>query len=380
MWFNNLKQLIRLGGLPVISVMTLIPLCPTTAFSTTPPAMKTAPGYQYDLNNLKSDLTLPLIVRDHTVGLTPKNMETRLKKYRSDIRVEPLQLTVDGHEDKIMSLASSVARSDQKLAFANFLKINFTHGEEIPGTDLRLVTIDEKAFDMVNQEAFSSLFGKSHHEILVNTAVLNKNPAARERFLSQLSPFLRAAEIINIKRKILNKSPLSMDKDLMPQFARQRVGLHTIYKGPNCFHAALSFQSPLIASSNLINVRQEPGYHHDMINFDELWRILQLAFYEVDPSKSQMQYGDMIVFFETKGADDPLIDFKNLRHAATYLTGGYVFAKGSKSANSAYLVRTLGEEWETWTKYTDKLGAKVYRRNLKNVSNPLPADPVDWVY
>jgi len=158
------------------------------------------------------------------------------------------------------------------------------------------------------------------------------------------------------------------------------VGLHTIFKGPNCFHAALSFQSPLLASSNLINVRQEPGYHRDMINYDELWRILQLSFYEVDPAKSQLQYGDMIVFFETKGADSPSIDFKKLRHAATYLTGGYVFAKGSKSANSPYLVRTLGEEWETWTKYTDKLGAKVFRRNLKHVSNPLPADPVDWVY
>jgi hypothetical protein len=360
--------------------MTIIGLCPTSGFSTTPAAKKSGPAFQYDLSNFKSDLTLPLTVRDRTIGLPKRNIETRLRKYSLDNRVEPLQLTVDGHEDKIMSLASSVARSDQKLAFANFLKVNFTHGEEIPGTDLRLVTIDDKAINMINQDALSALFSKSHHEVSINTSRLSKDTTARDRLLGQLTPFLQPDEMINIRRKILNKSPLSMDKDLMPQFARQRVGLHTIYKGPNCFHAALSFQSPLIASSNLINVRLEPGYHRDMINYDELWRILQLSFYEIDPARSQLQYGDMIVFFETKATNEPAVDFKNLRHAATYLTGGYVFAKGSKSANSPYLVRTLDEEWETWTKYTDKLGAKVFRRNLKHVSNPLPADPVDWVY
>jgi hypothetical protein len=117
-----------------------------------------------------------------------------------------------------------------------------------------------------------------------------------------------------------------------------------------------------------------------MINYDELWRVLQRSFYEVDPLKSDMQYGDMIVFFETKDSNSGAVDFKTLRHAATYLLGGYVFAKGSKSANSPYLVRTLGEEWDTWTKYTKRLGVKVFRRNLKHVTNAIPADPIDWVY
>jgi hypothetical protein len=117
-----------------------------------------------------------------------------------------------------------------------------------------------------------------------------------------------------------------------------------------------------------------------MINYDELWRILQLSFYEINPEQTSIQYGDMIVFFETKTPQYGALDFKTLRHAATYLFGGYVFSKGSKSANSPYVVRTLAVEWETWTKYTEKLGVKVFRRNLKHVKTAPPMDPVDWVY
>jgi len=187
-------------------------------------------------------------------------------------------------------------------------------------------------------------------------------------------------KLLRISKKIKNGSTLSLDKDLLPDFAKQRVANHTIFRGPNCFHAALAFQSPKLASSQFVNVRREKGYHNDMINYDELWRVLQRSFYEVDPLKSDMQYGDMIVFFETKDSNSGAVDFKTLRHAATYLLGGYVFAKGSKSANSPYLVRTLGEEWDTWTKYTKRLGVKVFRRNLKHVTNAVPADPIDWVY
>lgn len=104
------------------------------------------------------------------------------------------------------------------------------------------------------------------------------------------------------------------------------------------------------------------------------------SLYEVNPAQNPVQYGDMIVFFETKTPQFGSLDFKTLRHASTYLFGGYVYSKGSKSANSPYLVRTLGDEWNTWTKYTKKLGVKVFRRNLKHVKSPAPVDPKDWVY
>lgn len=318
--------------------------------------------------------------KDQIIKIPARQIATRLNKFSKDPRIEPLQLTVDLQEDKLMDIATRVAKSNQKLGFANYLKNNFESGEEIPGTKLRLVTVTKEAFDMLDSDALESLFSKVHHEVTVSTSTLKFDRKEKTKFLSQVAPFFPTSDMKRIEAKIESGQPLSMDKDLLPDFARKRVATHTIYRGPNCFHAALGFQNQRLASSSLVNVRRETGYHHDMLNYDELWRILKLSFYEIDPRKAELQYGDMIVFFEAKDASKPDIDFKTLRHAATYLLGGYVFAKGSKSANSPYVVRTLGEEWKTWSKYTQKLGVKVFRRNLKNVSNPLPEDPVDWVY
>jgi hypothetical protein len=336
--------------------------------------------FYYDPNEFKSTLSLALSAREQVVKIPKQHLMSRLDKGTSDPRVEPLQLTVDLQEDRLMDLATRVARPNHRLALANFLKGNFDKGEPIPGTNLRLVSITKDAFELIDPEAFDSLFSKIHHAVSLDPASLRQNKNDRIRFLNEITPFLSSADIKAIESKINRNQSLSLDRDLLPAFARKRIAGHTVYRGPNCFHAALGFQSQRLASSSLVNVRREVGYHQDMLNYDELWRILKLSFYEIDPRRSELQYGDMIVFFEAKDADKPGVDFKTLRHAATYLMGGYVFAKGSKSANSPYLVRTLAEEWKTWSRYTSVLGVKVFRRNLKHVSNPVPTDPVDWVY
>ena len=342
--------------------------------------IKAQTRFQYDITSFHSDLNIPLIVNNKPVPISDKNIRERLDRYPRDERIEPLQLTVEGQDDKIMDLAGKIAEKSHKLELANYLKTNFLHGEEIPGSELRLVTLDKAAYAMINQEAFEGLFRKNHRELFIPASALNRNTQIRQSLITQLNPFLRTENLANIRRKLAKNQNLSMDLDLLPEFARANVAKHSTFRGPNCFHAALSFQGADIASSYNVNVRQEPGYHRDMINYDELWRVLQLSFYEINPEKVPIQYGDMIVFFETKTPQYGSLDFKTLRHAATYLLGGYVFSKGSKSANSPYLVRTLADEWETWTKYTDKLGAKVFRRSLKHVTNPAPEDPVDWVY
>ncbi len=336
--------------------------------------------FHYDVASFHSNLNIPLIIKNKTIAISEKKIQERLDQYQRDERIEPIQLTIEGQDDKIMEIAGKLALTSHKLELANYLKNNFLHGEEIPGSDLRLVTLDKAAFAMINHEAFDGLFTKNHREIFIPAHVLNQRTSIRQSLLTQLTPFLRADELAAIRRKLAKNHNLSMDRDLLPHFARQHVANHSRFRGPNCFHAALSFQGHEMASSSNVNVRLEPGYHRDMINYDELWRVLQLSFYEINPETVPLQYGDMIVFFETKTPQFGSLDFKTLRHASTYLLGGYVFSKGSKSANSPYLVRTLADEWETWTKYTDKLGAKVFRRSLKHVTNPAPEDPVDWVY
>jgi hypothetical protein len=336
--------------------------------------------FQHDVTSFQSNLALPIIVKNRQIPIPETVVRDRLDQYLKDERIEPIQLTVEGREDKIIELASKIAAKDSKINLANYIKTNFTHGDEIPGTELRLVTIDKSAFGLINQDAFRALFQKNHQELFIPTKKLKSSVQLQQTLIDQVSPFLNANEIASIRRKISTNENLSVDQDLLPKFAKDHVASHSVFRGPNCFHAALSFQGETIASSDRVNIRQEPGYHRDMINYDELWRILQLSFYEINPSRTPIQYGDMIVFFETKTPQYGQLDFKTLRHAATYLFGGYVFSKGSKSANSPYLVRTLADEWETWTKYTDRLGAKVFRRNLKHVKTPAPVDPIDWVY
>lgn len=334
----------------------------------------------YNVSQLRSDLSIPTTTKSRTVSVPKRQINARLDRHSTDNRIEPVQLTVSLDEDKILDLAGKISRPQSKLQVANYLTKNYPNSETIPGTSLRLVNLDKAIYGQILPEALVNLFSKRHHEVSISSAYLKSDAKVRRELIHQLEPFLSRSEVDTVARKISQGQNLRLDKDLLPAFAKKRVGRHTIFKGPNCFHAALAFQSDALASSSLVNIRQEPGYHRNMVNYDELWRILQLSFYEVNPSKSPLQYGDMIVFFETSEQSKGPIDFKTLRHAATYLLGGYVFSKGSKSANSPYVVSTLDEEWQTWTKYTKKLGLKVFRRSLKNVTKSPSVDPVDWAY
>lgn len=119
-----------------------------------------------------------------------------------------------------------------------------------------------------------------------------------------------------------------------------------------------------------------------MINYDELWRVLNRNFYEINPDKTPLKYGDMVVFMDVppEFEETGVVSFRWIRHTATYLFNHYTFSKGSKSPNSPYTVRTLSEEWKTWKKFTSNLGVKVFRRSIKRVKNQPPKDLVDWIY
>ena len=375
---NASKWLAR-AGLTSIFILNADPSFSATSadiFSSRPSTGTTF----FNVSQLRSELNLPLNVKSRAVSVPKRQINARLTRHADDSRIEPVQLTISQDEDKLLDLVEKIARPQSKIEVANYLKTNYPTSESIPGTSLRLVNLNKSIYEHLLPEALAALFSKKHHEVSITGSYLRSNPKARSQLLHQLEPFMRQGEINAIASKIKNGQPLRLDRDLLPEFARKRVGRHTIFKGPNCFHAALAFQSDALASSSLVNIRQEPGYHRNMVNYDELWRVLQLSFYEINPTKTPLQYGDMIVFFETNEQSKGAIDFKTLRHAATYLLGGYVFAKGSKSANSPYLVSTLGEEWETWTKYTKKLGVKVFRRSLKNVTKAPLVDPLDWAY
>ena len=117
-----------------------------------------------------------------------------------------------------------------------------------------------------------------------------------------------------------------------------------------------------------------------MINYDELWRVLNTHFYEVNVKKYPLKYGDILVFFDVPKDKDQNVYFKWIKHTAAYLFGSYTFSKGSKSPNTPYTVKTLKEEWKTWDRLTQNLGVKVFRKvQPAHVSAPSP-DRYDWIY
>ena len=117
-----------------------------------------------------------------------------------------------------------------------------------------------------------------------------------------------------------------------------------------------------------------------MINYDELWRALQSNFYEINPKETKLKYGDIIVFFDIPSSSKYEVYFRWIKHASTYLFNHYVFSKGSKSADSIYAIKTLEEEWSSWSRRTEKLAIKVFRRGLRHVKTAPPRKLEDWIF
>lgn len=341
--------------------------------------------FHFDPSVLKSSLDLPITDHIETITIPPLKLEVRVEKSKTDRTVEPIELTVPGRKADRHALAAQLARHGKssqldayfarkwRLGAASNNNSNNSPTGQIP------IQLTEDGFRLISPLALGKMLSKTHHSLTVQGQGLKGDGETRHDLLEQLKPFLDARERGEIASKIALGQPLSVDTDLLPEFPRRMVKKFVIHRGPNCFHAALAFQSPILTHSSLINVKEEDGYHRAMINYDELWRVIGMDFYEVNPEIAPIKYGDMIVFFDVPSNNVPF-SYRWIRHTATYLFNGYTFSKGSKSPNTPYTVKTLDEEWQTWRRYTNNLGVKIFRRSAKNVTKQPPKDLTDWLY
>ena len=341
--------------------------------------------FVFDIGVIKPSLELPVADEQESVLMPAAIMEERLMRSARDETVEPLTIVTDGTEAGAEALAERLALADHEEALAAYLKhqVKVTKPDG-PSAATRTIALDRAAFAHVDRDAFAELYAKEHHNITVDSRALRRNRGLRLELLRQLGPYLSSAERQGILGKIAGGTTLAVNQDLLPDFPRKMLKKFVPYRGPNCFHAALAFQSPKLTSSSLVNVKREVGYHRSMINYDELWRVLGAEFYEVDAQRYPLKYGDILVLFDvppaTAEGDKQTIDYSWIRHTATYLFSGYTFSKGSKSPNTPYLVRTVAEEWSTWKRFTKNLGLKVFRRSSRTVLAVPPTDLTDWVY
>ncbi len=342
-----------------------------------------------DLGTFRSSLSLPFSDTPEHISPPTATLKRRAMAASQIRTIESLtvQVPLGGHERAawIQRLAASgkTARLDRWLrAQMNRPAIpNPDNGENAPLAGHRLVTIDASGFSLFNPKALASIYTKTHHRLSIRPSDLNPQSKRTVALLEQLVPFFSAAELRNIRAKLTLGQPISVDRDLLPKFARDTVKRFLTFRGPNCFHAALAFQGNNLSRSPLINVKEEDGYHRAMINYDELWRALNLEFYEVNPARTPLKYGDVLVFLDApRTSTTAPTNFRWIRHTATYLFNGYTFSKGSKSPNTPYTIKTLEEEWKTWSRYTGNLGVRVYRRASDTLPARPPKDMNEWLY
>ena len=341
--------------------------------------------FSYEISNF-TDI-LQLVVKDdiETIKMPLEIMHQRLTQSVNDETVEPITVMLGSAETQISAMAEKLAIKGKEDDLAAYIHWQITQAPKVKALPTaRTIIINREAFNYIDHEALAELYAKPQHNLTIDVAALKSDPGMRRELFQEVAPFLSVPARRILQRKINKGEALSVNTDLLPEFARSMVKKFITYRGPNCFHAALAFQSPLLTSSSQINVKREVGYHRAMINYDELWRVLNQEFYEIEPEKHNLKFGDMLVLFDVpanyvrKPEGPP--DFHWIRHTATYLFEGYTFSKGSKSPNTPYSVRTLEEEWNTWKHFSKNLGIKVYRRSLKAINPQPPIDQSDWIY
>jgi len=331
-----------------------------------------------DPAKLKPSLTLPVTDTIEQVKVPAKVVKTRIIKSDADKRIEDVQIRLPKDPKKIGELAGQLAKAKKSSALFDYF-MEQAEKVQAQSDGSKRVKINKDAYQWIKSAELAKMYTRPHHNVEILTRELGNNKEVKRELFAQVQNFLDPADKRRVVGKFKNGEPVSLENDLLPEFAKKTVKKFLVFRGPNCFHAALAFHGQTVTRSKFFNVKEEEGYHRSMINYDELWRAINAAFYEVNPERSDLQYGDMLVFFDLP-KDHEVTNFRWIRHAATYLVGPYTFSKGSKSPDTPYTIKTLDEEWTTWRKFSKNLGAKVFRRNNPTVTKIPPLDLTDWLY
>ena len=332
-------------------------------------------------SELKASLTPAVRDKVERIAIPVDKLKLRVQKGGASSIIDPVGLMVPRDLAGITELARQLALPGNDRALAEMFATKVKHAATKTTDKNVKIDLDTRDLLMISPLQLGMMRAKIHHRVTVNSSRLDQTTEGKE-LTSQLTGYLSKDQWNKVTAKLQREEDLDVDTDLLPTFARRMVGKYVLVRGPNCFHAALAFQSPKFTHSPFIKVKLEEGYHRAMINYDVLWRIIGRAFYEVDTSKYPLKYGDLIVFFDvpkTRSASAP-VNFHWIRHASTYLFGPYTFSKGSKFPDTPYSVKTLDEEWGVWRQISQNLGVKVYRRSQKIGSDRLPEDQIDWIY
>lgn len=324
-------------------------------------------------------LNVPIQEQIIETKLPDTKLKSRVLKGGDKDGIEPLFLHFKPNTKGIEKIAKKYAKKESYFDVVRYLEKVIKKAKNKSESQIKY-QITRHLYQLLDKKALMNKFSFPHHSLNITLDNLRKNQRSLHELVMQIKPFFSSIERERIYGKLKKNRILSVDRDLLPSFPRKVVRRFVIYRGPNCFHASLAFHDRTLTRSNFFNVTREKGYHRAMINYDELWRILSSNFYQVDHQISEIKYGDILVFFDIPREPRNFINFRWIRHTAAYLFNGYTFSKGSKSADTPYTVKTLKEEWKTWSKISKNLAVKIFRRSTKRVKKRPPKDLIDWIY
>lgn len=327
----------------------------------------------------REGISLPLKDVNTEVAIPLSKLKIRILK-GGEQSIEPLYLYLSPDDKGIEKVALKYAKKDKyHEALKEIGRLVSRHPDHKTDEKIK-IQISKNLFRYLEKDTLSKHFTFLHHSLTLNAKSLRKQRQLKNDFIEEISPFFEGMEKQRILTRLRYHQSVSVDGILLPTFAKKVVRKFVVYRGPNCFHASLAFHNRALTRSRFFNVTEETGYHRAMINYDELWRTLTSNFYVVDHRIDTLRYGDILVFFDLPEGESGPVNFRWIRHTATYLFNGYTFSKGSKSADTPYTIKTLSEEWKTWSRIAKNPVVKIFRRSTKHVRKRPPKDLTDWIY
>ena len=330
------------------------------------------------------------MIKPQKILLPQKTLKRRITSYLQNNIVDPFYLYLPIDKNKFNKFIKKIAKHKRKQELINLLrkKKNILHLKTSDSTNnsikFKKIILDKHLLPLINLKMIND-YQYTHHRVDVDAKSLYKDRYLYRKFLNQVSYYLSKKRKLNLKFLIKNHINLNLDQDILPSFAKKKIGSFSLYRGSNCFRTALDFQNQMFSRSIYFNIKKEKGHHKDMINYDELSKIIKTHFYEIYPLKTSLEFGDILLFLDSSkmlgSKEFTHMQYRSIRHATTYLFNGLTFSKGSKSANTTYTVNLLLQEWKKWRGYVqDKLIIKAFRRRFNRAIKRPGKQLVDWIY
>lgn len=304
---------------------------------------------------ISDNLELDYYVKPQKVILSKEDIVWRYKNRKYPYMAPPVTLSVKANN--YSDLCSKIAKANSKDELCKLLLKNDISKSS---TSKYVVTISPKTLPLIKENLINSQYSYPSYELFIDLEKLKFNNVTN--FLKFFSPFIDETQLFAKIQKLLKDGQKTISlKDLVfPRFAKENYNSFSHFHGPNCFHAALSFNQYGVENNYSINYKIESKLNYNFINNYEFFNALHTYYRKIDYKKERMKFGDVITFYSMKISPDGS-NYKSFKHGSVYIGNGYIYTKGSKFSRHPYRIARFVEDYNYWSKKQGPIGMFVFR-------------------